>query len=159
MVFAIAATAALPDGHLQQPLHTLVPRMMAKQQTQQPKQQQHQPPRLSSSDTTVDTTDTGSRIPAYIYIRHNSSKHEVPDDAPLGDCFNIPLPLRACDIRKAKRNMARKQWMRRLWHWGIGGYCRYRALLFGRQRYRMPASDISGSIRRRRRRRRNKIVL
>jgi hypothetical protein len=58
-------------------------------------------------------------IPTVIYVRRDG-KCEVPEDEPLGESYNIPLPvLLAATAKKSRVRKLRQTFARRLQRWGL----------------------------------------
>lgn len=75
---------------------------------------------------TIDTAENSelSGIPAFIFVRESSS---VPANEPLGESYNIPLPLLLANAKKSRVRRLREKLVNRLRRWGL--YRRVKATL------------------------------
>jgi hypothetical protein len=69
---------------------------------------------------TIDTAENSELggIPAVIFVRKDG-KCEVPEDEPLGESYNIPLPLLLATAKKSRVRKLRANFARRLQRWGL----------------------------------------
>ena len=51
--------------------------------------------------------------------RHRGGKPEVPANEPLGECYNIPLPLLLATQKKSRVRRMREKLVHRLRRWGL----------------------------------------